>query len=168
MLTPQHWIVVVISALTVVICVVAHYEALRLISRWVPRPRHQERRGVVYLILCLLVVHMLEIWLFGLVNFVMVQRDGFGTLAGMANVTVFDCVYYSAMVYTTVGFGDIVPEGPIRFSAGMEGITGLTMIAWSASFTFLTMTRNWSNNGTDEVSGNGTDDDAVRNTPGIE
>ena len=146
MLTTQLWIVVVISALTVVVCVVAHYEALRLISRFVPKPHHHERRGVVYLILCLLVVHVAEIWLFGFVNFVLVQREGFGTLVGLGDVTLFNTIYYSAMVYTTVGFGDIVPEGPIRFSAGLEGITGLTMIAWSASFTFLTMTRSWRNN----------------------
>ena len=153
MLTTQHWIVVVVSALTVVVCVIAHYEALRLISRFVPRPHHHERRGVVYLILCLLVVHNAEIWLFGFVNFVLMQGEGFGTLVGLGDVTLFNTIYYSAMVYTTVGFGDIVPEGPIRFSAGLEGITGLTMIAWSASFTFLTMTRNWTENG----NGNGSD-----------
>ncbi len=146
MLTTQHWIVVVVSALTVVVCVIAHYEALRLISRFVPRPHHHERRGVVYLILCLLVVHNAEIWLFGFVNYVLMQGEGFGTLVGLGDVTMFNTIYYSAMVYTTVGFGDIVPEGPIRFSAGLEGITGLTMIAWSASFTFLTMTRSWTDN----------------------
>ncbi|MEM9209186.1 MAG: potassium channel family protein [Pseudomonadota bacterium] len=151
MVNTQHWIVIAVTVVTVVVCVIAHYEALRLISRSLPKPHHQERRGVVYLILGLLLVHAAEIWLFGLVNYALVQREGFGQLVGMASVNLFDCIYYSAMVYTTVGFGDIVPEGPIRFSAGMEGITGLTMIAWSASFTFLTMSGNWTSddNGND-------------------
>jgi hypothetical protein len=52
-------------------------------------------------------------------------------------------VSYSAIVYTTVGFGDIVPVGPIRFMAGMEGLTGLVMITWSASYAFLEMHRDW-------------------------
>jgi hypothetical protein len=42
-----------------------------------------------------------------------------------------------------VGFGDIVPVGPIRFMAGMEGLTGLVMITWSASYAFLEMHRDW-------------------------
>jgi hypothetical protein len=54
-----------------------------------------------------------------------------------------DFVYFSAMTYTTVGFGDAVPIGPIRFLAGMEGLTGLAMITWSASYTFIEMQRDW-------------------------
>jgi hypothetical protein len=47
------------------------------------------------------------------------------------------------MVYTTVGFGDLLPQGAIRFMSGMEALTGLVMITWSASFTFLEMQRDW-------------------------
>jgi hypothetical protein len=50
----------------------------------------------------------------------------------------------SAMTYTTVGFGDVVPVGAIRFVAGLEALTGLVMITWSASYTFLEMQRDWS------------------------
>jgi hypothetical protein len=42
-----------------------------------------------------------------------------------------------------VGFGDLVPHGAIRFMTGMEALTGLVMITWSASFTFLEMQRDW-------------------------
>lgn len=47
------------------------------------------------------------------------------------------------MVYTTVGFGDLIPIGPIRLMAGVEALTGLVMITWSASYTFLEMQRDW-------------------------
>jgi hypothetical protein len=55
----------------------------------------------------------------------------------------FDLVYLSAMSYTTVGFGDVAPIGPIRFLTGTEALTGFVLIAWSASFTYLEMERYW-------------------------
>lgn len=55
----------------------------------------------------------------------------------------FDFVYYSAMVYTTVGFGDLIPAGPIRMMTGTEALAGLALITWSASFTYLQMQRVW-------------------------
>ena len=55
----------------------------------------------------------------------------------------FDYVYYSAMVYTTVGFGDLVPEGPIRMISSTQALTGLSLITWTASFTYLQMQRVW-------------------------
>ena len=46
-------------------------------------------------------------------------------------------------VYTTLGFGDLVPLGPIRHMTGSESVAGLVLITWSASFTFLEMQRFW-------------------------
>ena len=42
-----------------------------------------------------------------------------------------------------MGFGDIEPFGYIRFLAGIEALTGLLLITWSASFLFLEMQRFW-------------------------
>ena len=47
------------------------------------------------------------------------------------------------MVYTTVGFGDLVPAGPIRMISSTEALTGLSLITWTASFTYLQMQRVW-------------------------
>ena len=47
------------------------------------------------------------------------------------------------MVYTSVGFGDILPQGHLRLIAGVEGLAGLLMIGWSASFTYLMMEKLW-------------------------
>jgi hypothetical protein len=54
-----------------------------------------------------------------------------------------DYVYYSAVVYSTLGMGEIVPVGPVRILTGMESVSGLLLIAWSASFTFIEMQRYW-------------------------
>lgn len=55
----------------------------------------------------------------------------------------FDAVYLSAMTYTSVGFCDVVPVGPLRFIAGTMSLTGFVLITWSASFTYLEMERYW-------------------------
>ena len=57
-----------------------------------------------------------------------------------------DLVYFSGSVYTSLGFGDIVPEGPSRVLAVVEAVTGLVLIAWTASFTFLQMRESWDGN----------------------
>ncbi len=148
MLPIAYWIAIGVTIVAVVICVILHYEALRLISDLLPAPKQHHRRRIVFLILCLLLVHSIEIWVFGLANFGLLQFEGMGQLVGMGDLSLFNCIYYSAIVFSTLGFGDIVPNGPIRFLTGMEAIAGLTFITWSASFTLLDMTNTW-NHGTD-------------------
>lgn len=143
MLPAPYWIVAAVTIVAVVVCVSLHYEALKVISNFLPTPKRQHRRRVVFLILCLMVVHCIEIWIFGLANYALLQFDGFGTLIGMEDISVFDSIYYSAIVFSTLGFGDLVPEGPIRFLTGMEAIAGLTFITWSASFTIVDMMNFW-------------------------
>ena len=52
-------------------------------------------------------------------------------------------VLVSFTVYTSLGFGDIVPIGDLRFLCGLESLIGLVMIAWSASFMYMEMRKNW-------------------------
>ncbi|NIQ12844.1 MAG: two pore domain potassium channel family protein, partial [Candidatus Dadabacteria bacterium] len=48
--------------------------------------------------------------------------------------------------YTSLGMGDIYPLGrPIRFLTGLESLTGLVLITWTASFLFIEMQRFWNN-----------------------
>jgi len=52
-------------------------------------------------------------------------------------------IYFSFSTYTSLGYGDLVPSEPLRFMAGMEALTGLLLIAWTASFMYLQMQRTW-------------------------
>ena len=149
MLPPTYWITVGVTAAALVICVVLHYEALRLISDRLPTPANNHRLRDVFLVLCLIGVHIIEIWVFGLAYYGLLQTDASGSLVGLDVVTIFDCVYYSAVVFTTLGFGDIVPEGPIRFMTGTEAAAGLTFITWSASYMILDMMKVWDDQRTD-------------------
>ena len=121
-----------------------HYEVLRACIRFLPSVSHQRRRRVVILIFVILITHAAEIWLFAFGYYGLLRFEPFGAIAGDVEIVdLIDHAYFSGMVYTTVGFGDVVPVGPIRFMAGMEALTGLVMITWSASFTFLEMQRDW-------------------------
>jgi len=141
---PANWGVGVTTMALVSLIIGLHYEVLRNCIRMLPAVVHQRRQRVVVLILVILLTHVAEIWLFGIAYFWLLQWDTFGSIGGpVAVASILDYVYYSAMVYTTVGFGDLIPHGPIRFMTGMEALTGLVMITWSASFTFLEMQRDW-------------------------
>lgn len=138
-----NWLVVATATLIVSICVVVHYEVLNVCNRYLPILTHRRRRRVLILIFVVLATHIAQIWLFGLGYFVLVHGYGIGSLAGLPTLDLPDFVYFSAATYTTLGFGDAVPVGAIRFLAGMEALTGFVMVTWSASYTFLEMQRDW-------------------------
>jgi hypothetical protein len=139
-----NWIIVLTTFGVIALVIGLHYEVLRGCIRFLPSVSPRRRRRVVILIFVILLTHAVEIWLFAFGYYGLLSFDMFGAIAGsVAIVTLVDHAYFSGMVYTTVGFGDLVPTGPIRFMAGMEALTGLVMITWSASFTFLEMQRDW-------------------------
>jgi len=148
---PYLWITLATLGV-VVACVLFHYEGLRALSRWVTADVLPARARIVSLIFGQLVLHVSEIWLFGLTYYVLAERNGFGSIiAKMAqshsgpatSMSLIDFIYYSATVYSTLGFGDLIATGPLRLLTGVEAVTGLVLITWSASFTFLEMQRYW-------------------------
>lgn len=138
-----YWVIITCTVFAVVSSVILHYEGLRLLSDRLPMPKHHHRRRIVLLILCLMLLHIIEIWIFGTSYYFLQYVPGYGALNGDSILNIFDCVYYSATVFTTLGFGDIVPIGPIRFMTGVEAVSGLTLITWSASYTLMEMLRTW-------------------------
>lgn len=148
----QHWdanaIVVIATALAVGAVVLVHYEGLSLLSRWlVARHESQRRRKVLYCIFGVLGLHVVELWIFGVTAWGLLQVPNTGSVAGVHVLGLLDAVYLAATTYTTLGFGDLTPVGPIRFLAGMVALTGFVLIAWSASFTYLEMSRDWPERG---------------------
>jgi hypothetical protein len=141
---PANWGVVLTTIALISLIIGLHYEVLRNCIRFLPAVARKRRQRVIFLILVILLTHVIEIWLFGIAYLVLLRWEMFGSIDGpVAIASLLDYVYYSAMVYTTVGFGDLFPYGPIRFMSGMEALMGLVMITWSASFTFLEMQRDW-------------------------
>lgn len=125
------------------VTVMIHYEILRLLSKTIPTLKIKHRLRVVIGVFGTICAHIIEIWLFGFAFYFMIAAGGFGTLEGNFDGNLLDCVYFSFTSYTTLGYGDIVPRGDLRFLAGLEAITGLSLITWSASFMFMEMTQFW-------------------------
>jgi hypothetical protein len=144
----ENWdanlLVVAVTLMAVGLVVLVHYEGLTLLSSSLTKwHAHYVRRKVLYGIYIVLALHVVEIWIFGLAAWLVLKYPEAGSVAGAHPVNLLDCVYLSAVTYTTVGFGDLAPVGPIRFMAGMIALTGFVMLTWSASFTYLEMTRFW-------------------------
>ena len=125
--------------------VVVHYEVIYRLAILIPKLKIRNRIRVVVGIFGALIAHIIEIWLFAVGFYFMIQYGDFGTLEGKFNNTLVDCVYFSFATYTSLGLGDITPTGEIRFLAGLEALTGLVMITWTASFLFIEMQKFWTN-----------------------
>ncbi len=130
----------VVAVVLVTICVTIHYETLKGLASLRHRPgRH--RWLILITMYSVLTAHVVEIWIFGAGYWIAVDVLELGKILPIEDP--FDFVYYSAMVYTTVGFGDLIPDGPIRMLTSTEGLLGLALITWSASFTYLQMESVW-------------------------
>lgn len=141
------WVVLVIAAVTTLVCVGMHYETIRLLVSLVHhRPIRRHRPVLIFVVLVLFFVHLIEAAIFAVAYklvFTLRPTDA-GQLVGPYDGGFGDTLYFSLSVYTTVGFGDIAALGPVRLLVGIEALAGLVLITWSASFTFLIMQRMFS------------------------
>lgn len=136
------------NTLLIALTVALHYESLRVMAsvlrRFKPgRHKHQARGVLILVVLTLILVHAVEIWIWGIAIWLQHLYVPDAAVEGVVTGGFFEYIYLSAVSYSTVGFGEIYPVGPIRFTAAFEALTGLVMITWSASFTFVVMGRYW-------------------------
>jgi hypothetical protein len=135
-------LVVLFGSLISIVCVLMHYEALRILTPFLARLGTRPRPRILVLILSLLAVHQAEVWMFA---WGYLFADLTGIMGGLKGATsgLLSYAYFSTTTYTTLGYGDITPTGPIRFIASVEALTGFVLVTWSASFTYLEMQRFW-------------------------
>ena len=103
----------------------------------------RNRPRVVVALLGAIMAHIVEIWMFAIAYYFLINIVGMGSLKGNFNGSLNDCFYFSISTYTTVGYGDIEPYGHVRFLAGLEALTGLVLITWTASFLFIETQTVW-------------------------
>jgi len=135
--------VFIVNSLVVAITVVIHYEFLYRMTRWLPKLTLPARFQIVLAVFGALIAHAIEVWVFALTYYALINIQGWGFLSGNFNGSLLDCAYFSFSTYTTVGFGDIYALGNLRYLTGIESLTGLVLITWTASFLFIEMQRNW-------------------------
>lgn len=143
LLAPGRLLVVMATLLTVALCVLLHYEVSMTLSRRMERSTRSQRQRFLTLIFGLLGSHVVEIWAFAAAMKLLLVMPGTGEVIGITAPGFLDFVYLSAINFTTLGYGDMVPSGPIRVVMGTEALTGFMLITWSASLTFLEMQKHW-------------------------
>lgn len=111
------------------LCVVAHAAAMPVLLRWLqrrsvpPQPLWPWIKLFVHLAGAVVLLHLVEIavWAF----FYAWQR---------AMPDVASAFYFSAVTYTTTGYGDLVLAPEWRLVGAVEALTGILMCGWSTAF----------------------------------
>ena len=131
----------------VVATTVTHYEVLRMLSFALPRLRIAARAKLIIVIVAAFGSHSLQMLMYGGVYYLLIHGLLLGTLLGGTSSSLGTCMYFSAQTFTSLGFGDLLPWGPVRMVAAAEALNGLLLIGWSAPYTYLSMERFWNGPG---------------------
>lgn len=118
------------------VCVVIHAACVTLTLRW---SREQAalatvpwRKVLLFVRLAAWIIafHMIEIGVWA------VAYRWTDALPDLASA-----IYFSAVTYTTTGYGDVVLPLEWRLLSGVEALTGILMCGWSTGFFFAVVSR---------------------------
>ena len=96
-------------------------------------PLHEFRNKIISMVILvhgLLALHTVEIWIWAAVYY----------MTGAVN-SMSDGVYFSAITFSTLGYGDALIHVEWRMLAGMEGLSGFVLIGWSTAYLVAASTR---------------------------
>lgn len=133
-----------VGTVLVVATVLIHYECLRMLWVRVPLLAIRNRFKVMVTIFGTFVAHTLEVWCYALAFYVLDRTSDTAMFGGQWQDNFLGYLYFSTVSYTSLGLGDMYPLGPVRLITGIEALNGLVLIAWTASFTYLSLERFWS------------------------
>ena len=123
-----------VISLTVVIHTFGLFEITKAVSFLTGRFRmHGHRSRVVAMLSVVFGLFLLltvEIWFWALVYLAI------GALPDFEHA-----LYFSTVSFSTVGFGDIIPEHKWRLLGALEAINGFLMIGWSTAYLIAASTR---------------------------
>jgi hypothetical protein len=124
------------------VCVIVHATSLASAIRWW-RPRADaadqfwmRMRIFVLVAAWVVIIHLLEIAVWG----------AFYVFKG-AMPDIESALYFSAVTYTTTGYGDLVLPPDWRLLGAVEALTGILMCGWSTGFFFAVVSRIFEDSG---------------------
>lgn len=125
-----------ISLVLIILCVTVFYEILAHAWLRLTRLEGKPRRQILLTIVSAFVAHTIAVWIFGIVYYLLTHVFGFGSLKGTEG-GLLDYVYFSGVVYSSLGLGDLYPHGNLRMLIAVEAILGLILIGWTIAYTYL-------------------------------
>lgn len=136
-------LIILISIALVFATFFVHQTAITLLARSIPLGAKSSHPWFYLLMLGIFAAHIVEITLYAFGFYLADNLFGLGWLEGGQAEGAMGLFYASVVFYTSLGFGDVLPNAQLRFLAGIEALNGLLLIAWSASFMFAAMNRSW-------------------------
>jgi hypothetical protein len=133
----NFFIASVISLGLIIFCVAVFYEIMAHVWVRLPRLEGRHRTQILFTVLASFLGHTMAVWVFGATYFLLANHFGFGALEGHIDHHILDYVYFSVVSYSSLGLGDVTPTGGLRLLVGVEAITGLILIGWTITFTYI-------------------------------
>ncbi|WP_432254240.1 ion channel [Limimaricola sp. AA108-03] len=135
---------IVISAVVVALCSAIHYVTLKQVSDAIASgPAYARGRHLSMTIGAITVAHVIEALIYTFAFVWAVQGLQIGDLKPSSpdapDPTLMDYFYFSLVNFTTLGRGDLNPDGHLRFITGIEAFHGFLTITASGSFMLQVM-----------------------------
>ena len=135
-----------ISGLLVIASCMAYYELMYFIWHMVDNIKLPHRLKMFLVLVCIFFVHIVTVLVYGGLYYWMMRHD-YGYLfhtSTQAHVhDLSEYIYFSVVTYSSLGMDDVLPSGRVRFLSGAEVLNGMVLIAWSASYTYISMEKFW-------------------------
>jgi Ion channel len=117
------------------VCVTIHAGglawAIRRLRRWPPPARFWPSTWLFVLVaVWMVLLHLVEISVWAVAYY------SYGAMPDLQSA-----LYFSAVTYTTTGYGDLVLPKEWRLDGGVEALTGILMCGWSTGFFFALVNR---------------------------
>ena len=119
------------------LCVIVHAMGMTALLRWVNQAVARVGAGFWFSTWLLvrtagwiILLHLIEIAIWA---FFYTWKHGMPDLQS--------AFYFSAVTYTTTGYGDLLLPNEWRLVGGVEALTGILMCGWSAAFFFAVFSR---------------------------
>jgi hypothetical protein len=122
-----------LTALCVIVHAMGMTALMRWVNHWVARANARYWFSTWMLVRTagwIILLHLVEIALWA---FFYTWKHGMPDLPS--------AFYFSAVTYTTTGYGDLLLPKEWRLAGGVEALTGILMCGWSAAFFFAVFTR---------------------------
>ena len=127
-----------VACFVMALCVTIHASGLAWALRWLRRPATPTHPLLANLRLFIRVA----VWIV-LLHLVEVLAWAGLYLWRTALPDLPTAVYFSAMTYTTTGYGDVVLPPDWRLVGGIEALTGILMCGWSTGFFVTVVNRHY-------------------------
>jgi len=119
-----------------------HHGALYQLGRLTPDPDSGSTRTIHLTFVGLLFLHVAEILVFAVANWLLLNWDGMGGPM-KSSLDWADLIYLTGVNFTTLGYAKIELSGAIRLVIMLQSLGGFMLLTWSATYLFTVCQKSW-------------------------